>query len=67
MDAEFLSTPRHAVAVIGGACAGAEAAEILAKAGILTVVLDQNARPFGKIDGSINNMTIGMIETSTAV
>ncbi len=47
------STPRHAVAVIGGACAGAEAAEILAKAGVTAVVFDQNARPFGKIEDGL--------------
>lgn len=53
MDADYFSQPRHAVAVIGGACAGAEAAEILAQAGIYTVVFDQNARPFGKIEDGL--------------
>jgi flavin-dependent dehydrogenase len=53
MDESFLNTPRHAVAVIGGACAGAEAAEILAQAGIYTVVIDQNTRPFGKIEDGL--------------
>ncbi len=53
MDQTYLGTPRHAVAVIGGACSGAEAAEIFAKAGILTVVFEMNARPFGKIEDGL--------------
>ncbi len=53
MDQSYLDTPRHAVAVIGGACSGAEAAEIFAKAGIMTVVFEQNARPFGKIEDGL--------------
>lgn len=53
MDSQYLAQPRHAVAVIGGACAGAEAAEVLSKAGIYTVVIDQNERPFGKIEDGL--------------
>lgn len=53
MDPTFLSLPRHAVAVIGGACAGAEAAELLAKAGCYVVLFEQNARPFGKIEDGL--------------
>jgi ferredoxin--NADP+ reductase len=53
MDQSYLDTPRHAVAVIGGACSGAEAAEIFAKAGIMTFVFEQNARPFGKIEDGL--------------
>ncbi len=53
MDASYLNQPRHAVAVIGGACAGAEAAEILAQAGCFVVVFEQNARPFGKIEDGL--------------
>ncbi len=53
MDPAHLATPRHAVAVIGGACSGAEAAELLAKAGVVTVVFEQNARPFGKIEDGL--------------
>lgn len=53
MDKNALSVPRHAVAVIGGACSGAEAAETLANAGVMTVVFDQNARPFGKIEDGL--------------
>ena len=53
MDTTLLDTPRHAVAVIGAACSGAEAAETFAAAGILAVVIDQNARPFGKIEDGL--------------
>jgi ferredoxin/flavodoxin---NADP+ reductase len=52
-DPSFLDTPRHAVAVIGGACSGAEAAEVFASHGVLTVVFDMNARPFGKIEDGL--------------
>ena len=41
---------RYAIAVIGGATAGAEAAGIFAQRGILTVVFEQNARPYGKVE-----------------
>jgi NADPH-dependent glutamate synthase beta subunit-like oxidoreductase len=53
MDKSLLETPRHAVAVIGAACSGAEAAETFADAGVFTVVFDQNARPFGKIEDGL--------------
>ncbi len=53
MDPQLLSVPRHAVAVIGGACSGAEAAETFADAGIHTVVFDMNPRPFGKIEDGL--------------
>lgn len=53
MDTNLLETPRHAVAVVGAACSGAECAEILAQAGCLVVVFDQNARPFGKIEDGL--------------
>ena len=52
-DANLLDAPRHAVAVVGAACSGAECAEILAKSGCLVVVFDQNARPFGKIEDGL--------------
>lgn len=45
--------PRFAVAVIGGATAGAEAAAILAERGILCAVFEQNPRPFGKIEDGL--------------
>ncbi len=45
--------PRHAVAVVGGATAGAESASILAERGILCAVFDQNRRPYGKIEDGL--------------
>ncbi|MBI4818608.1 MAG: FAD-dependent oxidoreductase [Deltaproteobacteria bacterium] len=44
---------RHAVAVIGGATAGAEVASRLAKSGAFVVVFDMNARPYGKIEDGL--------------
>ena len=40
----------HFVAVIGGAIAGSVAAEILADSAIHVVVIEQNKRPYGKIE-----------------
>lgn len=47
------NAPRHVVAIIGGAVAGSEAAALCAQRGILTVVLEQNDRPFGKIEDGL--------------
>src|ERR1700754_3478090 len=49
----FLSEPRHVVAIIGGAVSGAEAAGICAERGILAIVFEQNARPYGKIEDGL--------------
>ncbi len=45
--------PRHAVAIVGGATAGAEAAAILAGRGVMCAVFEQNLRPFGKIEDGL--------------
>jgi ferredoxin--NADP+ reductase len=47
------STPRHVVAVVGGATAGAEAAAMLADHGVVVVVFEQNQRPYGKIEDGL--------------
>jgi ferredoxin--NADP+ reductase len=47
------SQPRHIVAVVGGACSGAEAVETLVGRGIHVVVLEQNDRPYGKIQDGL--------------
>jgi NADPH-dependent glutamate synthase beta subunit-like oxidoreductase len=47
------SLARHVVAVIGGATAGSEVAHILAQRGALVAVLEQNARPYGKIEDGL--------------
>jgi NADPH-dependent glutamate synthase beta subunit-like oxidoreductase len=43
----------HAVAVIGGATAGAEVAERLAARGVRVAVFEQNPRPYGKIEDGL--------------
>jgi len=43
----------HAVAVIGGATAGAEVAAHLAQRGVHVVVFDQNPRPYGKVEDGL--------------
>ncbi|MFI5367041.1 MAG: hypothetical protein ACHQ4J_15615 [Candidatus Binatia bacterium] len=45
--------PQQVVAIIGGATAGAEAAGMFADRGILAVVFEQNARPYGKIEDGL--------------
>ena len=45
--------PSHSVAVIGGAVAGAEVAGTLASHGVLVAVIEQNPRPFGKIEDGL--------------
>jgi NADPH-dependent glutamate synthase beta subunit-like oxidoreductase len=47
------NTPRHVVAVVGGAVSGAEAVETLVSRGIHVVVLEQNDRPYGKIEDGL--------------
>jgi ferredoxin--NADP+ reductase len=44
---------RHVVAVIGAATAGSEIARILARRGALVIVLEQNLRPYGKIEDGL--------------
>lgn len=45
--------PKHVVAIIGGAVSGSEAARTLADQGIACVVIEQNARPYGKIEDGL--------------
>jgi NADPH-dependent glutamate synthase beta subunit-like oxidoreductase len=45
--------PRHVVAVVGAATAGAEIARILAGRGAQVVVIEQNPRPYGKIEDGL--------------
>ena len=44
---------KHFVAVIGGAVSGSVAAEILADQGVEVVVIEQNERPYGKIEDGL--------------
>jgi len=43
----------HAALVIGGAVAGSEAVAQLTQQGILTIVMEQNPRPYGKIEDGL--------------
>lgn len=45
--------PRHVVAIVGGAIAGSEAAYRLSQRGICSVVFEQNALPYGKIEDGL--------------
>jgi len=44
---------RHVVAVVGGATAGSEIARVLSERGVLVIVLEQNQRPYGKIEDGL--------------
>jgi NADPH-dependent glutamate synthase beta subunit-like oxidoreductase len=43
----------HVVAIVGGACAGSTAAQILAEDGMQVVVFEQNPKPYGKIEDGL--------------
>lgn len=43
----------HVVTIVGGACAGSTAANILAEAGVKVVVFEQNPKPYGKIEDGL--------------
>jgi len=45
--------PQHVVVIVGGAVAGSEAAFRLAERGIVPIVLEQNDRPYGKIEDGL--------------
>lgn len=45
--------PQHVVVIVGGAVAGSEAAALCAARGITAVVIEQNDRPFGKIEDGL--------------
>ncbi|HET8931944.1 MAG TPA: hypothetical protein VFN67_00820 [Polyangiales bacterium] len=50
---QLLAEPRHLVVICGGAVSGSEAAAICASRGVLAVVLEQNTRPYGKIEDGL--------------
>jgi ferredoxin--NADP+ reductase len=50
---QLLAEPRHLVVICGGAVSGSEAAALCAERGILAVVLEQNTRPYGKIEDGL--------------
>ncbi|HEX4211143.1 MAG TPA: hypothetical protein VHY56_12155 [Candidatus Binataceae bacterium] len=53
MAETFNASRRHVIAVIGGATAGSEVARVFARRGALVVVIEQNARPYGKIEDGL--------------
>ncbi len=53
-------TEQYAIAVIGGATAGAEAAGVFSEHGVLTVVFEQNARPYGKVEDGLPRWHIAL-------
>src|SRR5579872_2245194 len=44
---------RYVVAVVGAATAGSEIARILAMRGVKVIVIEQNPRPYGKIEDGL--------------
>ena len=50
---QLLAEPRHLVVICGGAVSGSEAAAMCAARGMLAVVLEQNTRPYGKIEDGL--------------
>ena len=44
---------RHVVAIVGGAVAGSEAARVFADRGAEVIVIEQNPRPYGKIEDGL--------------
>ena len=53
MSSDLPDTPTHCVAIVGGAVAGAEVAAHLADHGVISVVIEQNPRPYGKIEDGL--------------
>ena len=47
------NSSRHVMAVVGAATAGSEIARILEERGALVIVLEQNPRPYGKIEDGL--------------
>ena len=47
------ASPQHVVLIVGGAVSGSEAAFQFAQRGILCIVMEQNDRPYGKIEDGL--------------
>lgn len=52
--------PRHVVVIIGAAVAGSEAAFQLSSRGVLCIVIEQNDRPYGKIEDGLPRWHINL-------
>jgi NADPH-dependent glutamate synthase beta subunit-like oxidoreductase len=53
MAPDDAKTSRHVIALVGAATAGSEIARILADRGALVIVIEQNPRPYGKIEDGL--------------
>ena len=53
MSTTVVNEPKHVVAIIGAAVAGSTAVQTLADAGVIVVVIEQNVRPYGKIEDGL--------------
>src|SRR5262245_11587604 len=49
----FAAQPQHVVLICGGAVSGSEAAAYCAARGLTAIVLEQNERPYGKIEDGL--------------
>ncbi len=58
--------PTLVVAIVGGAVAGSEAAKLFAENGILAIVLEQNVRPYGKIEDGLPRWHVKLREKEYA-
>jgi NADPH-dependent glutamate synthase beta subunit-like oxidoreductase len=58
--------PTHVVGICGGAVAGSEAAQLFAENGILAIVLEQNVRPYGKIEDGLPRWHVKLREKEYA-
>ena len=58
--------PTHVVVIVGGAVAGSEAAQLFAENGILAIVLEQNVRPYGKIEDGLPRWHVKLREKEYA-
>ncbi len=54
---------QHVVVIVGGAVAGSEAAAQFTARGVLCVVLEQNARPYGKIEDGLPRWHVKLRES----
>jgi NADPH-dependent glutamate synthase beta subunit-like oxidoreductase len=58
--------PTHVVGICGGAVAGSEAAQLFAENGILAIVIEQNVRPYGKIEDGLPRWHVKLREKEYA-
>ena len=57
------AAPRHVVLIVGGAVSGAEAAAQFTARGLRCIVLEQNPRPYGKIEDGLPRWHVKLRES----